>query len=362
MASARIYFAVLNMGLGHAARSLPIIKKFDKNHWEILVGSNGRTLKFLQNELPSVKFVVTPDYRIEYSKKNYLLLKLFLQLPRILKKIREEHIMCGKIVSGFCPDIIFSDNCYGAYHKSVPSYFLSHQITFALPNFLKYFQFFPAQFNVFYHNRYNHIFIPDLRDGDLGLLSGELSKCQNSDKRYLHSGILSSIKKYNVAENIDLLISISGPEPQRTILEKMILDQTENLSGNIVIVLGKSEKIEQVHESSNLKIYSHLPRRDFENMFNRAKLIVSRPGYSTIMELVELGKKALLIPTPGQTEQLYLAQRVMKKKWFFCVDQKNLDLVRDIDTASRYSGLQLPDSTEKSVEFIWDKIVGGEKK
>lgn len=352
----RIYFAVLNMGLGHAARTLPIIQKFNQKNWEILVGSNGRALKFLKNELPEVKFISTPDYKIEYSKKNYLLLKLFFQLPFIFKKIHEEHLICKKIVADYSPDIIFSDNCFGVYHKKVPSFFLSHQISFAMPNFFKFLKFLPRYFNKYYHKKFDRIFIPDFCEKDQGLLSGELSQHSKTENRYLYSGILSSIKKQKTAEDIDILISLSGPEPQRTILEKLIMAQTENLSGNVVIVLGKSEKIEPIFMSSKLKIYSHLPRQDFENIFNRAQLIISRPGYSTIMELVELGKKALLIPTPGQTEQVYLAQWVRDKKWFFCVDQNKLDLVRDINIARSYSGLYRPRSTEKAVQSIWNTV------
>ncbi len=352
----RIYFAVLNMGLGHAARTLPIIKKFKQKNWEILVGCNGRALKFLKNELPTVKFISTPDYKIEYSKKNYLLLKLFFQLPYIFKKIHEEHLICEKVVTDFSPDIIFSDNCFGVYHKKVPSFFLSHQISFALPRFFKFFKFLPTYFNKYHHKKFNRIIIPDFCEDNFGLLSGELSQNIKTENKYMYCGILSSIKKQKTPEDIDLFISISGPEPQRTILEKLIMAQIENLSGNVVIVLGKSEKIEQIFESSKLKIYSHLSRQDLENIINRAKLIISRPGYSTIMELVELGKKALLIPTPGQTEQFYLAQRVTDKKWFFCVDQNKLDLVRDINTAMSYPGLYCPRSTEKSVQAIWNTV------
>jgi len=355
--SGRIVYAVLNMGLGHATRSLPIIHEFKKRNWEILIGSSGRALKFLQKEFPSVDFVSTPDYKIEYANNKYLLPKLIPQVPRVLKSILKEHKVCNQIVNDFSPDLIFSDHCYGFYHKDVTSFFLTHQISFAVPKRLKLLSFFPNKFNSYFQKKYNHILIPDLQKEDSGLLSGNLSRIPNKKNNYHHIGFLSSIKISEIKEDIDLFISISGPEPQRTNFEKIILEQVKNFLGKVVVVLGKSEKIEKLHESSNLTIYSHLPRIKMEELFNRSKLIVGRPGYTTLMELIELGKKALLIPTPGQTEQIYLARRLMEKNWFYCVEQKDLNLLRDFEIVKNYKGKYLPNSTERTIQFVWDKFI-----
>jgi uncharacterized protein (TIGR00661 family) len=345
------------MGLGHATRSLPIIQEFKKKNWNILVGSSGRALGFLREELPATNFISIPDYRIEYAKNSYLLPKLVTQVPRVLKRIYQEHKLCKTIVRDFSPDIIFSDHCYGFYHGNVPSVFMTHQIYFSIPKKFMFLSYFPNQFNSYFQKKYDHIFIPDSPNEGAGLLSGHLSKVPRQNKKYHYIGFLSSIKKRELKEDIDLFISISGPEPQRTNLQNMILEQVKNYHGNIVIVLGKSERIEKIHESSDLTIFSHLPRRKMEHLINRAKLIVGRPGYTTLLELIELGKKALLIPTPGQTEQIYLAQRIMEKKWFYCVEQRELNLVRDVKIAKDYQGKFLPNSTEKTVQFVWDNFI-----
>lgn len=354
MSQRRIYYTVLNMGLGHAARSLPIIQEFKRRNWRILVGTNGRALHFLKRELPSIEFIKTPNYQIEYSNKDFLLAKLTAQIPRILKKIHEENLLCEHVVSTFSPDLIFSDHCYGVNHKNVCSVFLSHQVYFAVPNGLNIFSFFPAQFNFYHHKKFSKIFIPDIFDHNSGLISGKLSRLPSNKAQYYHIGILSSFVKKEVTEDIDVLISISGPEPQRTIFEKIILNQVKNVDGKVVVLLGKSEQVTHEKISDHIEIYSHLPRSELENLYNRAKLIVSRPGYTTLMELTELGKKALFIPTPGQTEQLYLARRALAKKWFYSVDQKDLNLLRDIKIAKSYSGLLLEKSTQKTVHTIWD--------
>jgi UDP-N-acetylglucosamine:LPS N-acetylglucosamine transferase len=156
---------------------------------------------------------------------------------------------------------------------------------------------------------------------------------------------------------LDLLVSISGPEPQRTIFEQKILQQIDDVPGKKVVALGKSETLQLIRDTKDLQVYSHIPRREMEKLFNRAKLIVSRPGYSTLMELVELGKPALLVPTPGQTEQISLARYARERNWFYSVDQAKLNLVRDVKIAPQYAGLFKPNVTQWSVRNIFDNIL-----
>lgn len=359
MKAGKVFYAVLNMGLGHAARSLPLIREFLRRGWEVLLGSNGRALEFLKLELPDTPFRVTPDYRIEYTRCRCLLLpKLAAQMPGLLQTIREEQRCCEKIVSEFSPDLIISDHCYGMYHRQAPSYFISHQIYFAMPAGMGFLAPWGARFNTRFHQNYRNVIIPDLPDGPGGLLSGEMSRLPpGSAERYTYGGILSSITRQECSELLDMLVSVSGPEPQRTLLEQKILQQIESVPGKKVVVLGKSEASRALRETPDLRVYTHLPRREMNRLFNCADLIVSRPGYSTLMELAELGKKALLIPTPGQTEQASLARRIMKKRWFYSVDQERLDLRRDIALAREYTGLFKPGATAWSVGNIFENIL-----
>ena len=353
----KLFYAVLNMGLGHASRSLPILREFIQKEWNVLLGSNGRALEFLRNELPEIPFVETPQYNIEYSQNGFMAPKLLAQAPRLLKKIDEEQAFCQKIVSDFEPDLIFSDHCYGMYHRRVASYFLSHQIFFELPRGFNLFSGAAAKFNLKFHEKYSKVIIPDFPSENGGLISGKLSRlpAQNAQK-YFYGGPLSSIPKLDCEESIDLLVSISGPEPQRTVFEKKILDQIDYIPGKKVVVLGKSESLALLKDEPGLKVYSHVPREKMITLFNCADLIVSRPGYSTLMELAETGKQALLVPTPGQTEQLYLAEHIMKKRWFYCVPQDDLFLSRDAQHAKNYAGLFKPDVTQWSVNNIFDRI------
>ena len=352
MNSTKIFYAVLNMGLGHASRSLPLIRELHKQGNKVWVGSNGRSLYFLQKELPDLKFFETPDYEIRYSKSNLLIPKLFFQFPKILNRIKKENEFCEKVVKEISPDIIISDHCYGIYHSKIPSFMLSHQINFAVPGNVEILSKLISKFNFSYHQYFKKIIIPDFQDKPGGLISGSLSRFPANNTKYQYAGILSSIKKEAIENDLTLLVSISGPEPQRTLFEEIIMEQIGNIPGKKVVVLGKSERSELLIEKDDLKVYSHVGRKELEGFMNKAQIILSRPGYSTIMELVEIGKKALFVPTPGQTEQEYLAKRMKEKMWYYSVKQNNLNLKRDIEIAKKYEGFSQNDATKNSVKHI----------
>lgn len=354
----RVFYAVLNMGLGHAARSLPIIRELTERGCEVLVGSNGRSLAFLQNELPELSFIETPAYDIEYARGALMIPKLMVQIPGFLKQIKKETRFCADVVARYSPDIIFSDHCYGMYHPGVPSYMLSHQIYFAMPPGLNGLSGLISQFNFGYHRHYRKIVIPDFPGEDGGLLSGGLSRIPHHPEKYEFSGILSSLEEFKGEKSLNILVSVSGPEPQRTIFEEIVLKQIREVPGNKIVVLGKSESEDLLIDEPELKVYSHLPRSQMAKVINEARLIVSRPGYTTLMELVETGRKALFVPTAGQTEQQYLGKRMMQKKWFYSVHQNRLNLKRDIELAGDFSGLHRPGATANAVKFIVEKVLG----
>lgn len=357
MAKRSVYYSVLNMGLGHAARSLPIIRSFIARGWRVIIGSNGRALRFLEHELPETETVVTPDYAIEYSHGRWLLPKLILQAPRVLARIAEEQKLTNYIVEKYSPDMVFSDHCYGTYHRSVPSYFLTHQVYFAMPAGMDVFAHFAALGNFYFHKKFHKVIILDEKGPDGGLLSGALSRHPKNRSTYTYAGIISSVEKRESDNPLDLLVSISGPEPQRTLLETRILSEIEMIPGKKVVVLGKSESTSCLRNDKDLQVFSHLSREEMSILFNDAKMIVSRPGYTTLMELAESGKKALFIPTPGQTEQIYLAKRCREKNWFHTVTQDELKLKEDCAAANKYSGVSIHGATEKTLSTIFENIL-----
>jgi uncharacterized protein (TIGR00661 family) len=352
----KILICVLNMGLGHASRSLPVIQDLQKQGAKIMIGSSGRSLLFLKQEVKNVEFLELPDYKLSYSNRGVNVFHLILQIPRLIKKISVENQILRKTVADQSINLIISDHRYGCYCEEIPSLFITHQLRFIAPPFFRFFEFIGMNFNRYYHAKFDRVIVPDLLSKNEGVLTGRLSRMRDESK-YFYPGTLSSIPntKYN-GDNIDLLFSISGPEPQRSVFEKIIRSQIQSIDGNKIVLLGKPEVSQIENLEDNLTIIPHASRQKITELYNRAKLIITRSGYSTIMELAETGRKALLVPTPGQTEQLYLAKRFEKNGWFYWVDQEKLELEADIGRAQEFSGFLGYFSTKDSVGRIRELI------
>lgn len=348
----------MGWGLGHATRSIPIINHLSVNN-EIILASNGLSQILLQNEFPHLKCLSFPDYAIRYpKKKKYLLLSIIFQIPRILKKIFEEYRLTQNVIKKFNIDIVVSDCRYGSFSRKIPTYFITHQLRFQLPLFLKILEPLGQCFNIFMFQFYRNIIIPDVKT--LPNLTGDLSHkgviSKFSKVKYL--GVFCNVSKLFVNEDIDFLISISGPEMQRTLFEEILLDQIENLPGKKVVVLGKPGSHKKSHIKENIEIYNHVNRAKQNELLNRAKFIICRSGYTTVMELVALNKPALMIPTPGQTEQEYLGDYFKKTGLFYIANQRGLNLSKEllkIKEHNRASLLKIPVNDVEAFEVLLNK-------
>ncbi len=346
-----VFIAMLNMGLGHATRTLPIIRYFQENDWNVFLGSSGRSLTFLTEEFPALPVIELPDYDLHYSAKGVQISRLLTRLPALMKRISEENKITGRLVNAQNIRMIISDQRYGCYWGNIPSFFITHQVRFIAPRPLRPFEFLGAWFNGLYHRKYSGIIIPDRWQNGEGLLSGRLSH-PASGINYLYCGILSSISPQQVDEDIDFFFSVSGPEPQRTVFERKLRLQIDLLPGKKVMALGKPESREIEKPHPDVTIYHHLSRPMMQKMMNRSRFLITRPGYSTVMELAELQKRALFIPTPGQTEQQYLAERLAEFGWFHWIPQVRLQLLKDISEAGNYSGFPHRLKTSDSLKII----------
>ena len=355
----KVLFAICSWGLGHATRDLPLIREILKAGHSLTLVGRGRSLNLLRDELKnSCRYVDIPDYSSVYSKKDFSVAKFLSYFPIYMNEIVKEHSRIKKLIKAEKYERIISDNRFGVCNKKIPSYFISHQLRFIAPGRIKLFELATEGFNYsFFKESFSMFLVPDNEENSLsGDLSHNLKYFKKSRVEYL--GILSNLKKRKVREDIDYFISLSGPEPQRTILEKKILEQAPSLKGKVVIALGKPEYQEE-RILDHLHIFGYLERKKQEEIMNRAKLVITRSGYSTLMELAALGKKALFIPTPGQTEQLYLANYHKKRRNFYSVSQAHLDLVKDVEEAKEYKGLSCEVQMDKAVKSFM-RIVFGE--
>lgn len=323
----KVIVAPLYWGLGHASRCVPIIRALKKYQYTPVLASDGEALRFLQQEFPELESIELPSYQISYGKNlKWSLIKKFFSIQRTAKKeqrIIEAYVEDNSDVVG-----VISDNRFGAYSQKVTSVYITHQLQVLSGIF--------TPFTSFFHQRiikkFDECWVPD----EQGLkFSGQLSStAKKLDQKYI--GILSRFQKKQVTNEIDVLIVLSGPEPNRSDLESKILNELNDFNGTVVLVRGVVEESRKSRKSGNIQIVNYMLSEELEKTLNSAKLIICRSGYSSVMDLISLGKKALLIPTKGQNEQEYLAEYLQEKEYFSYVKEKDfsinsLDLIRNRD-------------------------------
>jgi uncharacterized protein (TIGR00661 family) len=347
-----IIYGVCSWGLGHATRSLPVIRKLIAEKNNITVISNGRSLEVLKKELgDAASYVDIPDYPMLVSENTrQFMAKSMVYWPVFIKRIEDGLAELQKILDKQSYDCIISDARYDMYSKKIPSFFISHQMRIMNPLHIKMFENAMERFNMFFFKRYVGVIVPDFKEQNLsGELSHNLKRINENKIHYV--GVLSDFKKKHVKKDIDYLISISGPEPQRSFLEEKLAAQVGNLQGNVVMTLGKTEDYSVV-KKKHLTTYTFVNKELREELLNRAKLVVSRSGYSTIMDVAVIGTKALFIPTPGQIEQEYLSEYHNKLGTFYSVSQNAIHLESDVVIAQEKTGITKECNVNKTVENI----------
>jgi uncharacterized protein (TIGR00661 family) len=316
----KILIAPLDWGLGHATRCIPLISYFLSLNCEVIIAASPASKALLEAEFPTLRFLHLNSYNIVYSKnKRWMPFKILIQIPKILRAVNEEHEWLKKLLFTEQFDAIISDNRYGFYSQKVFSVFITHQLQIRTSlNFAKDFLRRKTYKQV---NKFNECWVPDF-EGNLNI-AGKLSHPKTLPEipvKYI--GVLSRFKQKKHESNVyKYLIIISGPEPQRTIFEETVLAFAKSGKEKILIIRGKPEEKKSIEENSNYKIHNHLTTTELENAFNSSEFIISRCGYTSVMEILALQKKSILIPTPGQTEQEYLAKHLMKQNWCYTFSQ-----------------------------------------
>jgi uncharacterized protein (TIGR00661 family) len=334
----RILVAPLDWGLGHATRCIPIIRELITKNCEVLLACSGKHEALLRQEFPDLRYIPLPGYNIHYGKTKWEFYgKLLLQIPKILDAIHQENEWVEAAIDQYQLDAVISDNRYGLYSDRIPSVFITHQLRIQTSlgekadNFLQ-------KFNYHFVDEFSACWVPDSED-PFWNLSGSLSHPERKPAIPVHYvGPLSRFHSHTaVTANKHLLVILSGPEPQRTVLEEILLTQLRSYNGPVLIVRGLPGVTNPPPVApAHFTILNHLPAQALETAIREASLVISRCGYSTVMDLVALQKKSILIPTPGQTEQEYLAQHLTEKALAFCVTQEGLDIITALALANEF--------------------------
>lgn len=329
----------MDWGLGHATRCIPVIKELWKQNAEVIIASDGRALDLLKQEFPQLKTLRLSGYKIIYHKNLSLPVSMFIQLPKIIRSVRNEHRELKKIISEYEIDAVISDNRYGLYSEKIPSVFITHQLRIIMPSFLKWMEGIIFRVNKSFIDKYTECWIPD-NEGEMNL-SGQLSHIQPQPKNIKFTGILSRCITKEVAQKkYDVLAVCSGPEPQRTVFEETLTKQLKKLQLKSLIVSGVPERSVTKEITPYLSVTSFMNTEELNDTLLSSDIVIARSGYSTIMDLAVLGKKAILIPTPGQTEQEYLADYFNERKIFYSESQCSFNLERALEQSKKHSGIK----------------------
>ena len=333
----RILVAPLNWGLGHATRCIPIINALIDHGFEPIIASDGNALDLLKKEFPDIRSFELPSYNITYPKKaGHFKLKLVKDAPHLLKTIKKEKKAIETLVKAEGISGVISDNRFGANHKSIPSVFITHQLKVLSGSTTRL----SSKLHQKIISKFDECWVPD--HAGTTNLSGALGHIDDYKHSVKYLGPLTRFKKLELKSKYDLLVLLSGPEPQRSYLEDQLLGSLKHFKGNVLFIKGKIES-EQIKETKgNLVIYNFMTSKELEIAINESDLILSRSGYTTIMDLAKLEKKAFFIPTPGQFEQEYLAKKLSEEQIAPSATQDEFE-IQMLSHISDYSGFQSQD-------------------
>lgn len=337
----RVLVAPLDWGLGHATRCIPIVHELLNRNNEVVVASSGSARNLLLREFPELTHIELPAYRPEYSAKSSMVTTMLRQVPRFFRTIDAEHEAVERIVKQHKIDFVISDNRYGCWTDQVPSVIITHQLNLQMPNGLGWLRPIVNHVNKRHILKFSACWIPDFPEKDKRL-SGDLSSNNLRNVRYI--GPLSRFAYMQREEDgrravFDIACIVSGPEPQRSLFQKKLMDTLRPT--NLRYIFASGLVPEQGRKSYAIEGDRFLSSAELFEIVRRSSVVIARSGYSTIMDLAATGTRAILIATPGQTEQEYLARRFQDRQIFATARQDKLDLKTAMHKAAATNGLTI---------------------
>jgi uncharacterized protein (TIGR00661 family) len=344
----RILVAPLDWGLGHATRCIPIIDGLLRRGAEVLIAAEGETYSLLKGEFPDLIFLSLSGYNIKYSSRLPTWLAVLMQIPKVILSIWKEHRWLKRTIRKENISAVISDNRFGLWSREVKSIYITHQVMIKCPKRLKIFEPLLYRIHHFFISKYHECWIPDYPSKEKNL-SGDLSHLYPLPANAKFIGPLSRFSsKSEYKHEYDVAAIISGPEPQRTDFEERIKRVLSGTSLKTIIIRGKPSGKNTGSDTDN---HPHLSSKNLERVLTASNLVISRAGYSGVMDLVRMKKNAVLIPTSGQTEQEYLANELMKRRIFFSMKQSELDLIKALEESKKYSVENFA-GDEQEIQFI----------
>ena len=311
----KILIAPLNWGLGHATRCIPFIRQYLEQGDEVVLGGDGESLLLLQRHFPQLRVIQLPSLELRYAANDQQRGFYLRAIPALLRFTIADHYYLRQQLAIEHFDLIISDNRFGLFTRQTRCVYITHQLYVRLPRRLRIFQPLARALHACVFKRYHEVWVPDFANSE-NSLAGELCHGGCFDTYVKYIGPLSRFassegtqKELRRNSEYSVVAILSGLEPQRSIFEQAILERYANTPDKVLIVRGKVAEAQTIISRNNITMVASLSDQALLEAMEQATTIIARSGYSTIMDLAVLGllHKAELHPTPGQSEQEYLA-------------------------------------------------------
>ncbi|HOZ29855.1 MAG TPA: glycosyltransferase [Bacteroidales bacterium] len=322
--SKNILICPLNWGLGHACRIIPIIEYCIETDKTIIIASNGSSFKLLKQRFPSLIQEYIPSPILNYAKKQSIGFRFYCSFLLLFLNIYRERKYVKNIIKKYAIDTIISDNRPGIFSRKVKSIYITHQVNVFNSAKKGYLSGILTKLHLRIIKKYTYCFVPDYPDNSI---AGRLSE-NTTGLELVYLGPLSRFSKMenNIPDEIthyNIVCIVSGPEPQRTVFEELLITKFKNTKHNVLILRGLPDNENFKTQIGSIDLLNHCNDSTLFSYLKLSEFIICRSGYSSIMDLITIGKNAILVPTPGQPEQEYLGQ-YLQKYGFKYLEQKDI--------------------------------------
>jgi hypothetical protein len=332
---------------------IPLARKLGEMGNNIFIASGEEHLSLFRTELPGFTYISFPGFRPGYSRHLPSWLVMLCKIPALIYHIVREHSELKRIVRRNSIDIVVSDNRFGLWNKNATTVYVTHMLRIPFPKPFRFAEIIGIAIHRAIIKKYDFCFIPDL-PGETNL-SGRLSHGLRLPPNAMYIGLLSRFSGITTIESGSFgyrhnTVILSGPEPQRGILKQRLEDHLRAKDPTNLFLCGKPGQKNEMTREGSFIYFNHLDGAMMSEALRSSGCIISRSGYTTIMELISLGCKALLIPTPGQTEQEYLAGYLGEKGWFRSVSQKNIETIEMSSSEAKFNSKMMIEQSEELLE------------
>jgi len=307
----KVLIAPLNWGLGHATRCVSLIHQYREQGHEVILGGDGDSLLWLKRYFPTLRLINLAPLSLSYSSGNSQVGAMLKAWPVIVRFSLSDHYQLKALQTVEHFDLIISDNRFGLYTSGVRCIYMTHQLTIRLPRPWRWLEPLAYSMHKWVYRHYDEVWVPDYAQQGL---SGELGHPKQVDRRVRYIGPQSRFEHpFELPEKKDkwnVVAVLSGLEPQRSIFEQELADRYSGKSERVLIVRGKIGLPQVRLTHGNVVLVPWLKDEDLVNALCGADKVIVRSGYSSIMDMQKLGllQKTEFHPTPGQSEQEYLAE------------------------------------------------------